>query len=616
MDQKTVLIIVLCLSVLFQSLAAVVAYRLIGVTGRRSGWLLISAALTFMAMRRVISLYCLVSGKWTFDYQLLNESIGLLLTLLMLGGIMRIGDIFVERKEAEKALKESEEKFRLLSETAADAITMIDNEGDIAYWNPAAERIFGYPAHEVKGKSLHHLLAPERYHDMYRKGFALYRETGDGPAIGKTLEFEAVKKDGTEIPVEVSFSVTLLNNERYAIGMIRDISERKRAECDRMKLEEQLRQAQKMEAIGQLSGGIAHDFNNILMAIIGFSNILKMKLDERDPLQADIDQILAASDRAVHLTQGMLAYSRKQIMAPKTIDLNDIVRNGENFLRRVIGEDVEFITNFSEGPLTIYADSIQIEQVLMNLVANARDAMPDGGSLFIRTDCVEIDDRFVALFQFAKKGEYALLSLSDTGVGMDETTARRIFEPFYTTKGVGHGTGLGLSVVYGIIKQHDGFITCNSELGKGTTFRIYLPIIHGEVEKGMLIPEISLPEGKETILLAEDDDASRRVSKRYLETFGYTVIEASDGEEAVTIFRENGDVIDLSLLDVIMPRLNGREVYKRIREIKPDAKVIFMSGYTADIIRKEEIVGEGLKVLTKPAMLKELLVTIREELGA
>jgi hypothetical protein len=514
------------------------------------------------------------------------------------------------RREAEEALIRAKEEWERTFDAITDPLMVVDTEYGITKANRGmAERL---------GKSQVELL-----------GARCYREVDGLSEPPEVCPYTQLLADNTPHATEVrlehlkgDFFVSvspLFNPDGSLFGAVhysRDISEQKRAEEEQKRLEEQLRQAQKMEAIGQLSGGIAHDFNNILMAIIGFSNILKMKLDEQDPLQSDIDQILAASDRAAHLTQSMLAYSRKQIMAPKTVDLNDIVRNGEKFLRRVIGEDVEFITSLSKEPLHIFADSMQIEQVLMNLASNARDAMPDGGTLSVTTDCFEIDDRFVALFQFAKKGEYALLSLSDTGAGMDEATARRIFEPFYTTKGVGHGTGLGLSVVYGIIKQHDGFITCYSEPGKGTTFRIYLPIFHGEFVKGVLMPEITLPEGKETILLAEDDEASRKVSKRYLENFGYTVIEATDGEEAVEKFMEHKDVIDLILLDVIMPRMNGREVYKRIREINPDAKVIFMSGYTADIIRKEEIVEEGLKVLTKPAMLKELLVTIREELGA
>jgi CheY-like chemotaxis protein len=312
----------------------------------------------------------------------------------------------------------------------------------------------------------------------------------------------------------------------------------------------------------------------------------------------------------------LLAYSRKQIMAPRTVDLNDIIRNGEKFLRRVIGEDVEFISSFSQAPLPVFADGMQIEQVLMNLATNARDAMPGGGTLTISTDCVEIDDRFVGLYEFAKRGVYALLSLSDTGVGMDKETTKRIFDPFFTTKEVGQGTGLGLSVAYGIIRQHDGFITCYSEPGNGTTFRIYLPLIQGEVENEAHTSETHLPEGKETILIAEDDGASRGVSKRLLENIGYTVIEAADGEEAVTKFRKYMDDIDLILLDVVMPKLNGRDVYRRIRETNPDAKVIFMSGYAADIIRMEEIVKEGMKVLSKPGMLKKLAFTIREALDS
>jgi len=285
-----------------------------------------------------------------------------------------------------------------------------------------------------------------------------------------------VDKLGGDFFVSVS---PLLSPDGALFGSVhyaRDISERKRAEAERKRLEEQLRQAQKMEAIGQLSGGIAHDFNNILTAIIGFSNIMKMKLDEYDPMQADIDQILAASDRAAHLTRGMLAYSRKQIMTPKPVDLNDIVRKGEKFLRRVIGEEVDLRSSLSPDPLNLCADSVQIEQVLMNLATNARDAMPHGGTLSISTGIFEIDDQFVNSYDFAKPGSYALLTITDTGVGMDENTVRRIYEPFFTTKEVGKGIGLGLSVVYGIVKQHDGFIFCDSVPGRGTTFRIYLPI--------------------------------------------------------------------------------------------------------------------------------------------
>jgi two-component system, cell cycle sensor histidine kinase and response regulator CckA len=611
MDQQTLLIIVLGISAVIQTVAAIIAFRLIGITGRRAAWGLISAALALMAMRRIIPLYHLLSGDQFVGNDSLNESIGLLLSMLMVLGVTRIGPIFIERKEAENALKESEEKLRSLTETAADPITMIDEEGNIVFWNHAAERVLGYQACEVMGKSLHKLLAPKRYIDAYEKGYARYRETGLGPTIGKTLEMAAIQKDGAEIPVEVSFSVTQIKRKRHAIGIIRDISERKQAAEERIKLEEQLRQSQKMEAIGTLAGGIAHDFNNILTAIIGFSTLIKMKLEVGDPLQMDIDNILAASDRAANLTGSMLAFCRKQVMTRKPVDLNAIIRNAASFLGRVIGEDVELKMNLTGSSWNIFADSVQIEQVLMNLATNARDAMPHGGTLFIETSSVDLDIDFIDKHGYGVPGTYAMLTLSDTGGGMDEETAKRIYDPFFTTKPVGKGTGLGLSVVYGIVKQHDGFISCYSEKGKGTTFSVYMPIIDELAVSSDATPTAPVSRGSETILLVEDDGDVRKPIKLYLENYGYRVIEAADGEEGVDKFVANEEKIDLALIDVIMPRLNGREVYRRIRERKPDIKVIFMSGYTADILEQEKMVEEGINLLMKPTVNRELLKTVR-----
>jgi two-component system, cell cycle sensor histidine kinase and response regulator CckA len=611
MHQQIFLTYILVLSGAIQTAAAITAFRLIGITGRRGAWGLISGALALMAVRRFIALFHLLSGVKYVDPDPLNESIGLVLSMMMLLGIARIGPIFIERRKAEESLKESEEKMRLLTETTVDAITMIDGNGAIEYWNPAAERIFGYPAAEAIGKSLHLLLAPERYHDRYLKGFERFRETGQGQAIGKVLELEAVRKDGIEIPVEVSFSLLQRKEERHAIGIMRDISERKEAEAERKKLEEQLRQSQKMEAIGTLTGGIAHDFNNILTAIIGFSTLVKMKLQDNDPLHSNVDNILAASDRAANLTRSMLAFCRKQIMTRRSVDLNGIIRNVENFLSRVIGEDVELRTKLTGSSWNIFADSVQIEQVLMNLATNARDAMPQGGTLNIETSRVEIEEDFINRHGYGAPGAYAMLALSDTGCGMDEETSKRIYEPFFTTKEVGKGTGLGLSVVYGIVKQHDGYITCYSEKGKGSTFRVYLPIIKEEAESREVMAFAPVPKGSETILLVEDDVHVRTPIRLYLENFGYRVIEAVDGEDGVSKFVANEDEIDLALIDVIMPRLNGREVYCRIRERKPEIRVVFMSGYTADILQQEELLDEGLIVLMKPAVNRELMNTIR-----
>jgi CheY-like chemotaxis protein len=371
-----------------------------------------------------------------------------------------------------------------------------------------------------------------------------------------------------------------------------------------------------MEAIGQLTGGIAHDFNNILTVITGFSTILKMKMRDDEPLCIYIEHILAASDRAANLTQSLLAFSRKQIMAPKPVNMNEIVRKGEKFLRRVISAIVELQVKTAAKPLIIYADSMQIEQVLMNLATNARDAMPNSGTMLVETSSSEIDDHFISTHGYGRKGIYATLSLADTGIGMDKTTSGRIFEPFFTTKEEGKGTGLGLSVVYGIIKQHNGFITCDSEPGHGTTFRIYLPIIGEEAQKCKSSPDIPARGGTETVLLAEDNTESRIVSRLFLENYGYRVIEAANGEEAVAQFRTYKDEIHLALIDVIMPRMNGYEAYKQIQQIKPGIKVIFISGYTADVLLQQEIVGKGVIILSKPALNRELLTTIRNMLDS
>lgn len=605
------MVFILGLSMTTQAVAAIMAFRLIGITGRGGAWWLISGALAFMAVRRAIPFYHLISSGMAIGLDPFNESIGLLLSLMMLIGIVRIAPIFIDRRKAEDSLRESEEKMRLVTETVVDAITMTDSNDAIEYWNPAAERIFGYKAGEVMGRSLHLLLAPERYHDDFWKGFKHYLDTGQGANIGRILELEAVRKDGTEIPVEVSFSVLLLKGERHAIGIIRDISERKTAEEERLKLEEQLRQSQKMEAIGTLTGGIAHDFNNILTAIIGFSELIKMRLPEDDPMHMDIDHILAASDRAANLTRSMLAFCRKQIMARKPVDLNEIILNMEKFLRRVIGEDVEMRTELAEFPLKIFADRVQVEQVLMNLATNARDAMHHGGTLTIDTASVEIDSDFVNMHGFGEAGTYAMLALSDTGSGMDAETVKRIYEPFFTTKPVGRGTGLGLSVVYGIVKQHDGFISCYSEKGKGTTIRVYLPIITDNADSGEIAAASQVSRGSETILLVEDDGNVRTPIRLFLENYGYRVIEAVDGEDGVNQFVANEDVIDLALIDVVMPKLNGREVYRRIMERKPEMRVVFMSGYTADILQQEELLDEGMNILMKPTVNRHLLKTIR-----
>jgi PAS domain S-box-containing protein len=693
-----------------------------------------------------------------------------------------------EHKQMELTLKASEEKFRAISSAAADAILLMDNDGRITYWNAASEKIFGYSSEEAIGQDLHMLIAPARYYADYKRGFSRFKISGQGLVIGNTLEFMALRKDGTEFPIEVATSVMHFDGQWSAVGIVRDITERKKAEealqasetelhdnlfaqatinmilemslenipledflqkaldmilsvpwltfepigniqltedgkqmlvmkaesnmpeaakkasegvpfgqclcgkaaltqqiqftdrdecfdiChegmlpyghyavpivfsgrtlgvlniflkeehvrskkeedfllavadtlsgiitrrqiedEKEKLHAQLLQAQKMEAVGQLAGGIAHDFNNILTAMIGYGHLLKMKMQEDDPLRSYADQILALSDRAANLTQSLLAFSRKQIMNPKTVDLNEIIRKVERLLVRIIGEDIELKTELANKQLTVLTDALQMEQVFMNLATNARDAMPEGGTLEIVTGTVELDELFIKTHGYGKTGQYAIISVSDTGSGIDENTQKHIFEPFFTTKEVGKGTGLGLAMAYGIIKQHEGYINVYSEPGRGTTFRIYLPLIKAETEPVKHEAPEPLETGTETVLLVEDETEVRELTKNLLKEYGYKVITAVDGQDGIEEFTIHEDKIQLVLLDVIMPKKNGKEVYDALHKIRPDIKVLFMSGYPGDIIYKRGLLDRGLPYIEKPTSPEKLLRKIREVL--
>jgi PAS domain S-box-containing protein len=392
------------------------------------------------------------------------------------------------------------------------------------------------------------------------------------------------------------------------IGITQDVS------AQRM-LEEQLRQAQKMEAIGQFAGGIAHDFNNILTAIVGFATMVQMKIPEQDPLRSNIDQVLSAADRAAGLTQSLLTFSRKQVLNLRPVSVNDVIKKVEKFLGRIIGEDIKLQMTFKADDIVVNADSGQIEQVLLNLATNVRDAMPQGGVFSIVTEKVVIDKEYVDFYGTGTPGSYARITVSDSGVGMDAETRKRIFEPFFTTKEVGRGTGLGLSIVYGIVKQHNGFINVYSEVGRGTTFSIYFPLAPSdELAKPQQAASQYPVGGSETILMAEDDAVVRQLSKTVLEEFGYQVIEASNGEEAVQQYMDNKERIQLLLLDIVMPKRNGKEVYDQIRQIKPDVKAIFLSGYPADVISNTGLLESGSNLIMKPVHPQNLLRKIREEL--
>ena len=521
----------------------------------------------------------------------------------IVAGIELIRDI-TEWRLAEESLRENEGKLNAMLQSIGDSIIMMDKDLNIIWSNDIAKKTFG---EDIIGKKctaiFNKMKEPlEPYHCLTLEAFK------DGK--GHDREIRVIDNDGKTIYFHCTANVALRDKDgrpSAVIEIFRNITEHKM-------LEEQLLQAQKMEAVGQLAGGIAHDFNNILTAIIGFGNLARESIGKDDPLNRYITQILKSAERAAGLTQALLAFSRKQIINLRAINLNEIIIALEKLLSRIIGEDIELSTVLADEDLTVMADSTQIEQVLMNLATNARDAMPDGGHLTIRTEVIQLDYEYIKAHGYGKPGHYALISVEDTGEGMDEKTRERIFEPFYTTKEVGKGTGLGLSMVYGTIKQHDGYINVYSEPGKGTTFKVYLPLIKSRIEEERPADLPAVERGTETVLVAEDDAQVRDLTKCVLEGYGYQVMEAEDGEEAMQVFNKNKDKIQLLILDVVMPKKNGKEVYDEIKKIRPDIKTVFTSGYNAEIIHKKGMLEKGFGFITKPCSPQELLKKVREEL--
>lgn len=383
--------------------------------------------------------------------------------------------------------------------------------------------------------------------------------------------------------------------------------------AERIKLEEQLRQSQKMEAIGLLAGGVAHDFNNILTVIMGYCSVLERESQSNSSLKEATDQIMSSTEKAAQLTKGLLAFSRKQVLSIKRENLNDIIHHVEKFVARIIGEDIQLKTIYNGHELPVTVDAGQIEQVLINLATNARDAMPKGGNLTIETSFQDVSDSFQHAHGEAPLGQYVCIAISDTGNGMNEETRSKIFEPFFTTKEVGKGTGLGMAIVYGIVQQHNGFISVYSELGEGTTFRIFLPV--AETQQNSCIADSIVAEprgGTETILLAEDDVSVRKLTDTILSRFGYEVIQAEDGVDAIDKFMTHQEKVCLVLMDMIMPKMNGREAFDEIRKINPDVKVLYSSGYTADFIEARGVSGDGIELIMKPAQPMDLLRKVRE----
>lgn len=526
----------------------------------------------------------------------------------VIGALSTARDI-TEHRLAEEALKKSEEFNRSILEAVDEGFIVIDPEYKIISANKAYLNMINRPEEDVKGEycyKLSHRLCRPCCEVGENCAVSVTLKTGTPQTVAHTHHDEA----GHPVFVEIkSFPVKDDSGKVVAaIEVINNITERK-------KLEAQLLHAQKMEAVGTLAGGVAHDFNNILNVIIGYSAMLMDRLGDDQLSKEQLNEVLAAADRAATLTKRLLAFSRKQGIDMKPVNLNEILLGIEKMLSRIIGEDIAFTMELASRKMVVLADSGQIEQVLMNLASNARDAMPKGGKLSISTGSKEMDDAYITAYGYGKAGTYALISIADTGSGMDAETRKNIFEPFFTTKGVGEGTGLGLSIVYGIIKQHNGYINVYSEPGKGAEFKIYLPLIEEETAKGQEVEAVvPIKGGTETILLAEDDASLRKLSRIVLESFGYTVITAEDGEEAITRHKENRDKIQLVVLDMIMPKKSGKEAYAEIKKIRPDIKALFVSGYTMDIITKKELLDEGMDFILKPVSPRDLVKKVREAL--
>ncbi|MGH9872238.1 MAG: PAS domain S-box protein [Pyrinomonadaceae bacterium] len=518
-----------------------------------------------------------------------------------------------ERKRTEAALRESEERYRELVENARDIIYEHNLEGNYTSTNKAGQELTGYSLAETLQLNLIDTVAPE-YLDKAREMLRL-------KLAGETVtayELEILTKEGSRVPVEVNTRLVYQNGFPVGVqGIARDITERKRLEEALRESEEQLRQSQKLEAIGQLAGGVAHDFNNLLTAINGYSALALRRLGDDHPISSYLEEIKKAGDRAANLTRQLLAFGRKQLLQPLALNLNDIVGDMIKLLKRLIGEDIQLITKPGANLKQIKADPGQLEQVLVNLVVNARDAMPRGGIVTIETANTTLDRAYASKHLDAAPGEYVMLAISDTGTGMDQKTMSRIFEPFFTTKEKDKGTGLGLSTVYGIIRQSGGSVWVYSELGKGTTFKVYLPLVEEKQELAAeTITATTVKRGSETVLLVEDEDMVRKLTSELLVESGYTVLEANGGDAAIDLGKEHKARIDLLITDVVMPKFSGKEVAERLRAIHPETRVLFMSGYTDQAIVHHGIVDSDIAFIQKPFSERALAQKIRDVLDS
>ncbi len=514
------------------------------------------------------------------------------------------------------ALQERERRYRLLWESSIDAIFLENLDGEIIDCNTTACKILGYAKEELIGLNVRDIVPkeianklPELVNELLIKGSISLE------ALGK-------RKDGSIFPTEVNIKLVNIDSKQMALVYLRDITAKKQIEKEREELQEQLRQAQKLEALGTLAGGVAHDFNNLLTVINGYAELALQQSEDNPKLYRSIELIKKAAEKAEQLTNQLLAFSRKQMYEPKIVNVNHIINDLEKMLRRLISEDIHIEKILAPDLPNIIADPAQIEQILINLVVNARDAINELGDkakerkIIIETDYVFLDEDYVAKHVGTQVGPYVLISVSDTGIGMDEETKDKIFDPFFTTKGMGRGTGLGLATVYGIVKQNKASIHVYSEPGQGTTFKIYWPAV-GEKEaiKGEK-SATEVPKGREKVLLVEDDSLVRDFISNALTSLGYQVFEASNGKEALRLIKGEQLSPDLLITDLVMPGMNGKELAEKIREILPHISVLYISGYTDDYLFLSDILGKNVNFLQKPFTIKKLAQKIRQILDS
>ena len=521
---------------------------------------------------------------------------------------LRHAEAHAGRARAEQNLKDSEARLRSILESANDAIVMSDSRGVMLLLNRAAERIFGYSQEEAVGQPLT-LLMPERYRKAHAAGLERASLGGEGKLIGKTVELCGLRKNGSEFPLELSLARWQTGTDVFYSGIIRDITERKR-------LEDHLRQAQKMEALGRLAGGVAHDFNNLLTVITGSSHLLLRRLGKDDAGREKAQRIKDAGERGAMLTRQLLAFSRQQVLEPRVLDLNAMVAGMEELLSPLVGEDVSLVTALSRVPVHVRADPGQIEQIIMNLITNAKDALAGGGQITISTRLGGRETAVLVGERATTPGPYAALEISDTGCGMDAATKARLFEPFFTTKERGKGTGLGLATVYGIVQQSGGSIAVSSEPGRGSTFTIYLPQVTGPPAAASASPSAARIQGSETVLLVEDEPDVRMLAREALEEAGFRLLEAQQGVEALALAKKHRGAIHLLLTDVVMPEMGGPELADRMAAAYPEMKVLFMSGYADSTIRRRGVLKSRMALLSKPFSPDALVRKVREVLDA